>query len=63
VKRIALAIAALVLVGFVVTSTASAAALPSSIKKVMDGPRYRTASWSLYAADVRTGRPLCEEQR
>jgi PBP4 family serine-type D-alanyl-D-alanine carboxypeptidase len=58
VKRSALAIAALVLAGFVATGTASAAELPSAIKNVMDGPRYRTASWSLYAADVETGRPL-----
>lgn len=39
------------------TGTASAA-LPRAVEKVMDGPRYRGASWSLYAADVATGKPL-----
>jgi PBP4 family serine-type D-alanyl-D-alanine carboxypeptidase len=32
--------------------------LPPAIRAIMDLPRYQSASWSLYAADVRTGRPL-----
>jgi D-alanyl-D-alanine carboxypeptidase len=63
VKRIArrpigLAIVAPVLAGCLVVTGTAAAQLPPAIQDVMEGPRYRTASWSLYAADVETGRPL-----
>jgi PBP4 family serine-type D-alanyl-D-alanine carboxypeptidase len=63
VKRIAgrplgPAIVALALAGCLAATGTASAQLPPAIQEVMDGPRYRTASWSLYAADVKTGRPL-----
>ena len=51
------ALAALVLAGSL-AAPAAAAPLPKAIQKVMDADRYRSASWSLYAADVKTGKPL-----
>jgi len=63
VKRIAgrpirVAIVGLALAGSVAVPGTAGAKLPPAIQDVMDAPRYRTASWSLYAADVRTGRPV-----
>lgn len=53
-----IAIVALSIAASVSVTESARAQMPPAIQAVMDGPRYRTASWSLYAADVRTGRPL-----